>query len=55
VHLKHKIGPIESEFEYTGIDKRSLKKSVRRAKTGYDSRYQPSKRLDGRILKLSHF
>jgi phytanoyl-CoA hydroxylase len=36
VHLKHKIEPIESEFEYIGIDKEEFKKSVRRLRQVYD-------------------
>ncbi len=30
VHLKYKIEPIESEYEYIGINKNEYKKSVRR-------------------------
>ena len=36
VHLKHKIEPIETEYEYIGIDKDEYKTSVRRLRQVYD-------------------
>ena len=30
VHLKYKVPPIETEYEYIGIEKEEYKKSVRR-------------------------
>ncbi len=36
VHLKYKIEPIETEFEYIGIEKDEYKKSVRRLRQVYD-------------------
>ena len=36
VHLKYKVGPIETEYEYIGIDKKEYKSSVRRLRQVYD-------------------
>jgi len=36
VHLKYKIEPIETEYEYIGIDKDEYKESVRRLRQVYD-------------------
>jgi len=36
VHLKYKIEPIETEYEYIGIDKEEYKTSVRRLRQVYD-------------------
>jgi len=36
VHLKYKIEPIETEYEYIGVDKEEYKKSVRRLRQVYD-------------------
>jgi phytanoyl-CoA hydroxylase len=36
VHLKYKIEPIETEYEYIGIDKAEYKTSVRRLRQVYD-------------------
>jgi phytanoyl-CoA hydroxylase len=36
VHLKYKIPPIESEYEYSKIDKKEYKESVRRLRGVYD-------------------
>ena len=36
VHLKYAIEPIETEYEYIGIDKEIYKKSVRRLRQVYD-------------------
>jgi len=36
VHLKYKIEPIETEYEYIGIDKDEYKTSVRRLRQVYD-------------------
>jgi phytanoyl-CoA hydroxylase len=36
IHLKYKIEPIETEYEYIGIDKEEYKKSVRRLRQVYD-------------------
>jgi len=36
VHLKYKIEPIETEYEYIGIDKEEYKSSVRRLRQVYD-------------------
>ncbi len=36
VHLKYKIEPIETEYEYIGIDKDEYKSSVRRLRQVYD-------------------
>ena len=36
VHLKYKIEPIETEYEYIGVDKDEFKKSVRRLRQVYD-------------------
>jgi phytanoyl-CoA hydroxylase len=36
VHLKYKIEPVETEFEYSGIDKEEYKNSVRRLRQVYD-------------------
>jgi len=36
VHLKYKVPPIETEYEYIGIEKAEYKKSVRRLRQVYD-------------------
>jgi len=36
VHLKYKVPPIETEYEYIGIEKEEYKKSVRRLRQVYD-------------------
>ena len=36
VHLKYKVEPIETEYEYIGIEKEEYKKSIRRLRQVYD-------------------
>jgi phytanoyl-CoA hydroxylase len=36
VHLKYKIEPVETEFEYSRLDKREYKESIRRLRQVYD-------------------